>query len=69
MYPMKLRPRRQPSIRLQEMAALRSTQATFAQVAESMKGKIESLLAQPPSLTSAKRARSFEQWKPKPRPI
>src|SRR5207253_6282399 len=47
------------------MAALRSTQATFAQVAESMKGKIESLLAQPPSLTSSEARASFAQWKTK----
>jgi len=47
------------------MAALRSTQATFAQVAESMKGKIESLLAQPPSLTSSEARASLAQWKTK----
>jgi phosphate transport system permease protein len=47
------------------MAALRSTQATFAHIADSMRGKIESLLVQPPSLTSREARASFAQWKTK----
>ena len=50
---------------IQGMAALRSAQTTFAQIIVSMKGKIDSLLAQPPPLTSEEARRSFEQWKTK----
>ncbi len=48
---------------IEGMAALRSTQTTFAQIIASMKGKIDSLLAQPPPLTSEEARRSFERWK------
>jgi phosphate transport system permease protein len=49
------------------LAALRSTQATFAQVVESMRDKIESLLGQPPPLTSQDALRDFKRWKTKTR--
>jgi phosphate transport system permease protein len=49
------------------LAALRSMQATFDGIAKSMKGKIEGLLAQPPSLTSREARASFAQWKTKTR--
>jgi len=47
------------------MAALRSAQTTFAQIIVSMRGKIDSLLAHPPPLTSEEARRSFERWKAK----
>jgi phosphate transport system permease protein len=50
---------------IEGMAALRSAQTTFAQIIVSMKGKIDSLLAQPPSLTSEAARRSLERWKTK----
>lgn len=46
---------------IEGMAALRSTQITFAQIIDSMKGKI----ARPPPLTSEEARRSFERWKAK----
>ncbi len=50
---------------IEGMAALRSAQTTFAQIIGSMKGKIDSLLAQPPPLTNKEARRSFERWKTK----
>jgi phosphate transport system permease protein len=50
---------------IQGMATLRSAQATFPQIIASMKGKIDSLLAQSPPLTSEAARRSFERWKTK----
>jgi phosphate transport system permease protein len=50
---------------IQGMAALRSAETTFAQIIASMKGKIDSLLALPPPLTSEAARRSFERWKTK----
>jgi phosphate transport system permease protein len=50
---------------IQGMAALRSAQTTFGQIIASMKGKIDSLLAWPPPLTSEAARRSFERWKTK----
>jgi phosphate transport system permease protein len=47
------------------MTALRSAQSSFAQIAESMKSKIETLLAQPPQLTERGARRSFAKWKTK----
>jgi phosphate transport system permease protein len=47
------------------LAALRSTQATFAQMVESMRERIDSLLAQLPPLTSQDARRSFKRWKTK----
>lgn len=52
---------------IEGLAALRSTQATFAQIIASMKGKIDSLLAQPPPLTSQDARQSFKRWKTKTR--
>jgi phosphate transport system permease protein len=49
------------------MVALRSNGASFAQVADSMKVKVNNLLAAPPELTSAKARQSFEKWKQKTR--
>jgi phosphate transport system permease protein len=45
------------------MATLRTSQTTFAQIIDSMKGKIEPLLTQPPSLSSAQARESFAKWK------
>jgi phosphate transport system permease protein len=47
------------------MTALRSAQTQFAQIAGSMKSKIESLLAQPPPLTNRETRRAFATWKTK----
>jgi phosphate transport system permease protein len=49
------------------LAALRSTQATFAQMVESMREKLESLLGRPPPLTSQGVRRAFERWQTKMR--
>jgi phosphate transport system permease protein len=49
------------------MAALRSAQTRFGQISESMKGKIDSLLAQPPPFVSEEARRSFEKWKTRTR--
>jgi phosphate transport system permease protein len=48
---------------VQGMVALRSAQSTFAQIIDSMKGKIDGLLAQPPSLSSPQARQSFAKWK------
>jgi phosphate transport system permease protein len=45
------------------MTALRSAQTTFAQIEQSMKSKIESLIAEPPQLTNREARRSFVKWK------
>jgi len=49
------------------LAALRSTQATFAQIVESMRDKIDSLLGRPPPLTGQGALRAFKRWKTKTR--
>jgi phosphate transport system permease protein len=45
------------------MAALRSAGSKFAQVSDSMKAKIDNLLAGLPPITSDKARQSFEKWK------
>jgi phosphate transport system permease protein len=45
------------------MAALRSAGDKFAQIGDSMKAKIDSLLAAPPPFTSDKGRQSFKKWK------
>jgi phosphate transport system permease protein len=46
-----------------QMAALRSTGGKFAQIGDSMKANIDSLLAAPPSFSSDKARQAFEKWK------
>ena len=49
------------------MVALRAGADKFAPIAQSMKGKIESLLSAPPALADAKARKSFEHWQNKTR--
>jgi hypothetical protein len=55
--------RHRRSTPLREWLPLRSAGSRFAQISDSMKAKIDNLLAGPPSLTSDKARRSFEKWK------
>jgi phosphate transport system permease protein len=48
---------------VQALVTLRSTQTTFAQIIDSMKPRIDTLLAQPPPLLNAKALKSFATWK------
>jgi phosphate transport system permease protein len=45
------------------MITLRTAQTMFAQIIDSMKGKIERLLAEPPPLRSAQARQSFAKWR------
>jgi phosphate transport system permease protein len=45
------------------LAVLRSAQTRFTQISESLKGKINGLLTQPPPFASEEAGRSFEKWK------
>jgi phosphate transport system permease protein len=49
------------------MAALRSAETKFAQISDSIKSKIDSLLAGPPPFASNKARHAFEKWKTKTR--
>jgi len=51
----------------QAMTTLRSADEKFPKIAETMKAKIESLLATAPQLSSAKAQQSFANWKKKTR--
>jgi phosphate transport system permease protein len=51
--------------RVQAMAMLRSAEVKFSTIAESMKAKIDNLLAAAPPLTTAKGRQAFEKWKAK----
>jgi phosphate transport system permease protein len=48
---------------VQGMVALRTAQTTFAQIIDSMKGKVDALLAQPAPLSGAQARQSFAKWK------
>jgi len=47
------------------MTALRTADNTFPTVAETMKAKIDNLLANPPQLTNAEAQAAFQKWKTK----
>jgi len=46
----------------EQMAALRSATTKFQEIADSMRTKIDELLAAPPAFTSAKARKSFAKW-------
>jgi phosphate transport system permease protein len=48
---------------VEQMAALRSAAEKFHQIADSMKARINELLAAPPAFTTAKARKSFARWK------